>query len=37
MILCAGDKSSQKRDIERAEEYSLDAGQRYKEYNHGTI
>ena len=37
LILCAGDKSSQTRDIERAKEYSLDAEQRYKGYNDGTI
>ena len=37
LILCAGDKSSQTSDIERAKEYSLDAKQRYKEYNDGTI
>ena len=37
LILCAGDKSSQTSDIERAKEYSLDAKQRYKEYTDGTI
>ena len=37
LILCAGDKSSQTRDIERAKEYSLDAEQRYEGYNDGTI
>ena len=37
LILCAGDKSSQTRDIERAKEYSLDVKRRYKEYNDGTI
>ena len=37
LILCAGDKSSQTHDIERAKEYSLDAKQRYEEYNDGTI
>ena len=37
LILCAGDKSSQTRDIERAKEYSLDAEQRYEGYNNGTI
>ena len=37
LILCAGDKSSQTRDIERAKEYSLDAKQRYEGYNDGTI
>ena len=37
MILCAGDKSSQTRDIERAKEYSLDVKQRYEGYNDGTI
>lgn len=37
LILCAGDKSSQTRDIERAKEYSLDAKQRYRGYNDGTI
>ena len=37
LILCAGDKSSQTSDIERAKEYSLDAKQRYEEYNDGTI
>ena len=37
LILCAGDKSSQKRDIERAKEYLLDARQRYEGYNDGTI
>ena len=37
LILYAGDKSSQTRDIERAKEYSLDAKQRYEEYNDGTI
>ncbi len=37
LILCAGDKSSQTRDIQRAKEYSLDAEQRYKRYNDGTI
>lgn len=37
LTLCAGDKSSQTRDIERAKEYSLDAEQRYEGYNDGTI
>ena len=38
LILCAGDKSSQTRDIERAKEYSLDAKQRrYEGYNDGTL
>ena len=37
LILCAGDKSSQTRDIERAKEYSLDVKQRYEGYNDGTI
>ena len=37
LILCAGDKSSQTRDIERAKEYLLDAEQRYEGYNDGTI
>ena len=37
LILCAGDKSSQTSDIERAKEYLLDAKQRYEEYNEGTI
>lgn len=37
LILCAGDKSSQTRDIERAKKYSLDVKQRYEEYNNGTI
>jgi putative addiction module killer protein len=37
LILCAGDKSSQARDIERAKEYLLDAEQRYEGYNDGTI
>ena len=37
LILCAGDKSSQTRNIERAKEYSLDAEQRYKGYSDGTI
>ena len=37
LILYAGDKSSQTRDIERAKEYSLDAKQRYEGYNDGTI
>ena len=31
LILCAGDKSSQTRDIERAKEYSLDVKRRYEE------
>lgn len=37
LILCAGDKSSQTRDIDRAKRYSLDVKRRYKEYNDGTI
>lgn len=37
LILCAGDKSSQTRDIKRAKEYSLDVKQRYEGYNDGTI
>ena len=37
LILCAGDKSSQTRDIERAKEYSLDVKRRYEEYSDGTI
>ncbi len=37
LVLCAGDKSSQTRDIERAKEYSLDVKQRYERYNDGTI
>ena len=37
LILCAGDKSLQTSDIERAKEYSLDAKQRYEGYNDGTI
>lgn len=37
LILCAGDKSSQPRDIERAKKYSLDVKQRYEGYNDGTI
>ena len=37
LILCAGDKSSQTRDIERAKEYSLDTKQRYEGYSDGTI
>ena len=37
LILCAGDKSSQTTDIERAKEYLLDAKQRYEGYNDGTI
>ena len=37
LILCAGDKSSQTSDIEGAKKYSLDAKQRYKGYNDGTL
>ena len=37
LILCAGDKSSQTRDIERAKEYSLNVKRRYEGYNDGTI
>ena len=37
LILCAGDKSSQTRDIERAKKYSLDVKQRYEGYSDGTI
>ena len=37
LLLCAGDKSSQTRDIERAKEFSLDAKQGYEGYNDGTI
>lgn len=37
LILCAGDKSSQPRDIERAKKYSLDVKQRYEGYNDGTL
>ena len=37
LILCAGNKSSQTRDIERAKEYSLDVKRRYEGYSDGTI
>ena len=37
LILCAGDKSSQTRDIERAKRYLSDVKERYEGYNDGTI
>ena len=37
LLLCAGDKSSQTSDIERAKEYSLDTKERYEEYEDATI